>query len=56
MEMKDQRFGIEIELTGLSRLRAAQVMAEYFGTPVSHDGGYTASIPSWTAKAAGGRS
>jgi len=38
--MKDQRFGIEIELTGLSRLRAAQVMAEYFGTPVSHDGGY----------------
>ena len=40
MEMKDQRFGIEIELTGLSRLRAAQVMAEYFGTPVSHDGGY----------------
>lgn len=40
MDMKDQRFGIEIELTGLSRLRAAQVMAEYFGTPVSHDGGY----------------
>jgi len=38
--MKDQRFGIEIELTGLSCLRAAQVMAEYFGTPVSHDGGY----------------
>lgn len=40
MEMKEQRFGIEIELTGLSRLRAAQVLAEYFGTPVSHDGGY----------------
>lgn len=40
MDMKDQRFGIEIELTGLSRLRAAQVMAEYFGTPVTHDGGY----------------
>jgi len=40
LEIKDQRFGIEIELTGLSRLRAAQVMAEYFGTPVSHDGGY----------------
>jgi len=38
--MKEQRFGIEIELTGLSRLRAAQVLAEYFGTPVSHDGGY----------------
>jgi len=40
LEMKEQRFGIEIELTGLSRLRAAQVLAEYFGTPVSHDGGY----------------
>lgn len=40
MEMKGQHFGIEIELTGLSRLRAAQVIAEYFSTPVSHDGGY----------------
>jgi len=40
LEMKEQRFGIEIELTGLSRLRAAQVLAEYFGTPVSNDGGY----------------
>ena len=56
MEMKDQRFGIEIELTGLSRLRAAQVMAEYFGTPVSHDGGYYGIYSVLTAKAAGGRS
>ena len=32
MEMKDQRFGIEIEMTGLTRERAAQVTAEYFGT------------------------
>ena len=32
MDMKDQRFGIEIELTGVSREQAAQVAAEYFGT------------------------
>jgi len=40
MDMKEQRFGIEIEMTGLSRQRAAQVMAEHFGRPVSSDGGY----------------
>lgn len=39
MDMKDQRFGIEIELTGLSRQRAAQVLSEHFGTRLSHDGG-----------------
>lgn len=37
--MKTQRFGIEIEMTGLSRQRAAQVLSEYFGTRLSHDGG-----------------
>jgi len=36
--MKNQRFGIEIEMTGLSRQRAAQVLSEYFGTRLSHDG------------------
>ena len=40
MEMKEQRFGIEIEMTGISRQRAAQVMAEYFGTRFSDDRGY----------------
>lgn len=30
--MKTQRFGIEIELTGITREEAAQVIAEYFGT------------------------
>lgn len=39
MDMKDQRFGIEIELTGLSRKQAGQVLAEYFSTQMSHDGG-----------------
>lgn len=32
MDLKDQRFGIEIELTGVSREQAAKVAAEYFGT------------------------
>ena len=32
MDMKDQRYGIEVEFTGITRHRAAQVAAEYFGT------------------------
>lgn len=40
MDMKEQRFGIEIEMTGLSRQRASQVLSEYFGRPASFDGGY----------------
>ncbi|WP_283608450.1 amidoligase family protein [Faecalispora anaeroviscerum] len=39
MDLRDQRFGIEVELTGLSRQRAAQVLSEHFGTRLSHDGG-----------------
>lgn len=30
--MKTQRFGIEIELTGITREEAARVIADYFGT------------------------
>ena len=40
MDMKEQRFGIEIEMTGLTRQSAAQVLSEYFGHPISNDGGY----------------
>jgi len=40
MDMKEQRFGIEVEMTGLSRQRAAQVLSEYFGRPANFDGGY----------------
>lgn len=29
--MKTQKFGIEIELTGITRKKAADVIAEYFG-------------------------
>lgn len=32
MDLKDQKFGIEIELTGISRRRAAEVAAAHFGT------------------------
>ena len=32
MELKEQRFGIEIEMTGITRQEAAEVAAEYFGT------------------------
>lgn len=32
--LKKQRFGVEIEFTGISRGRAAEVVAEYFGTSV----------------------
>lgn len=37
--MKAQRFGIEIEMTGLTRCKAAEVIASHFGTSYSHDGG-----------------
>jgi len=36
---KEQKFGIEIELTGLTRAKAADIVAEYFGTEVYHVGG-----------------
>ena len=32
MDMKDQRFGIEIEFTGITREQAAQAASRYFGT------------------------
>lgn len=30
MDMREQKFGIEIEMTGITRQRAAEVMAAYF--------------------------
>lgn len=45
--MKTQKFGIEIELTGITRAKAAKIMAKKFGTPEEHAGGgydaYTAT-------------
>ena len=40
MDLKDQRFGIEIEMTGVTRQQAAEVAAEYFGTRSSYVGSY----------------
>ena len=40
MDLKDQKFGIEIELTGISRRRAAEVAAAHFGTSFYYVGTY----------------
>ncbi|MBE6758741.1 MAG: hypothetical protein E7554_01435 [Ruminococcaceae bacterium] len=37
--LKQQRFGLEIEFTGMSRCRAAEIIARYFDTSVRHVGG-----------------
>lgn len=39
MDMKDQKFGIEIELTGITRERAAEVIGKYLGNGYRYDGG-----------------
>lgn len=38
--MRTQRFGIEIEMTGITRKKAAEVIAEYFGTVSFYLGTY----------------
>lgn len=40
MDMKGQRFGIEIEMTGITRKAAADIAAAYFGTVANFDGTY----------------
>lgn len=40
MDMKEQRFGIEIEMTGVSREQAAEAAANYFGTRAEYVGTY----------------
>ena len=37
--MREQTFGVEIEMTGITRSRAAKTIAAYFGTEASHYGG-----------------
>ena len=37
--MRDLRYGIEIEMTGLSRGKAAETLAVFFGTRAEHTGG-----------------
>lgn len=38
MDMKEQRFGVEIEMTGITREQAAKVAAKYFGISSHYDG------------------
>lgn len=45
--MKNQTFGIEIETSGITRQRAAELIANYFGTEASHEGG---TYDKYTAK------
>ena len=37
--MKDQYFGVEVEMTGITREQAAQALADYFGTIPQYKGG-----------------
>lgn len=36
MNFKEQAFGVEIELTGITRRQAASALADFFGTRISH--------------------
>lgn len=36
--MRTQKFGIEIEMTGITRKKASEVIAEYFGTASEYEG------------------
>lgn len=50
--LKEQRFGIEMEMTGITRKKAAQVIANYFGTSAEYAGTY---YDKYTAKDSKGR-
>ena len=40
INMREQKFGIEIELTGITRRKAAEVIGKYLGQTYQYDGGY----------------
>lgn len=50
--IQNQNFGIEIELTGITRARAARIIANHFGTESAHVGG---SYDTYTATDTKGR-
>ena len=50
--MRTQRFGIEIEMTGITRQKAAEIIAGYFGTQATYAGTYYCT---YTAKDRSGR-
>ena len=39
INMKDQYFGVEVEMTGVTREQAALALANYFGTQAERIGG-----------------
>ena len=39
MDLREQKIGIEVEMTGITRRRAAEVIAEYLGSTANHEGG-----------------
>ena len=45
--IKNQCFGVEVEMTGITREQAAQALAEYFGTTPNYYGGV---YDSWTVR------
>lgn len=40
MDLKDQCYGTEIEMTGITRMHAAEVVADMFGTDIDHREAY----------------
>ena len=45
--LKDQCFGVEVEMTGITREQAARELAEYFGTEARYTGG---TYGTWVVK------
>ena len=43
MDMKEQRFGVEVEMTGITRKEAAEIAASHFGTVSHYDGTFYAT-------------
>lgn len=39
MDLKNQNFGVEIELTGITRAMVSEIIANYYGTSSRHSGG-----------------
>ena len=52
MDLREQNFGLEIEMTGLTRRRAGQILAEYFDSFCEYEGTY---YDAWSAKDRQGR-
>ena len=56
MELREQRFGIEIEMTGITRAGAAKVAATYFGTRSEYVGTFTRHMQPWIRRDDSGNS